>query len=348
MSSGFIARYSLSTRPIYFWLVLSLVGLVAFALFNGQVSISFFDVTQMIQALFRQQSLSEELLLKQSVFFQLRLPRVLLALFSGVSMACAGVVFQASLRNALVSPEILGVSAGCSLGALFALVLGFSASLVWMAPFAFGGGMAAVLVVLFASNRLKGEGTLNMILIGLVLTSLLNALVLILKYAFDPYQKLPSVLFWMLGSFNQAGWSGVIWVGLASLFAFVGMMLLRYRLNLISIGDVESLAMGFSAKKIRYWMLLVASGIVAVVVAGCGQIGWIALMVPHFARALVGPNHLRMAPVAALIGAVLMLGADLLSYGFTTTELPLSAVTALVGAPAFAWLLFRLRGAGWE
>lgn len=327
---------------------MSLLVLSYLALFNGQVSISFDDIVQMIQAFFRQQSLPDELLLKQSVLFQLRLPRVLLALFSGVGMACAGVVFQASLRNALVSPEILGVSAGCSLGALVALVLGFSASLVWMAPFAFIGGMVAVIIVLFASNRLKGEGTLNMILIGLVLTSLLNALVLILKYAFDPYQKLPSVLFWMLGSFNQAGWEGVIWIGLASLLAFAGMMLMRYRLNLISIGDVESRAMGFSAKQVRYWALLAASGVVAVIVAGCGQIGWIALMVPHFARALVGPNHLRMAPIAAMIGAVTMLGADLLSYGFTPTELPLSAVTALVGAPAFAWLLFRQRGAGWE
>ena len=339
---------SVSLRSVHCGLWVALVALVVVALFCGHVTILPDDLWQMVLAFTQDLPLSDDLQIKQTIMLQLRLPRMVLAVFAGAGMACAGVVFQAALRNVLVSPEILGVSAGCSLGALLALLSGLTASLVWIAPSALAGGMIAVVFCLLVSRHLKGDSTLNMILIGLVLTSLLNALVLLLKFALDPYQKLPSVLFWLLGSLNHAGWFEAGIIAVASGLACFAMLKVRFRLNLISLGDLESHALGFASRRVRYWLLLAASGIVAVIVAGCGQIGWIALVVPHAARAWAGPDHLKMAPLAVLLGAVTLLGADVASYAFTQVELPISVVTSLIGAPLFVWLLFRQRGSGWE
>lgn len=336
-----------SLRGVYGGLFAALLLLILLALLVGRVTITLSDLSMMGRAYLKGVPLSDSLQIKQTILLHLRLPRLLMALFAGMGMAAAGVVFQASLRNLLVSPEILGVSAGSSLGALLALSLLSSASLIWIAPSAFIGGIIAVLFCMSIARRMRGDSVVNMILIGLVLTSLLNALLFLLKYRLDPYQKLPSILFWLFGSLSHAGWIelGAVAVGCGTISLLFFKM--RFHLNLVSLDDLESHALGFSARHVRTRFLFLASAMVAIIVACCGQIGWIALVVPHAARAWVGPDHLRMVPVSLLLGAVTLLGADLLSYQFTTVELPISVVTSLIGAPLFVGLLYRQRGSGW-
>jgi len=274
----------------------------------------------------------------RAVVLQVRVPRVLAALAVGAALACAGAAYQNLFRNPLVSPDILGVSAGCALGAAAGILL--SLSFVVIQVFAFGGGLVAVGLVLLVGASLRGgDRVLTLVLTGVVVGSLFGAGVAFVKVLADPYNQLPAIVFWLLGSF-----SGVLPKDLAVALPLVAvglvpLALLRWRVNLLALPDDESRALGVDVGRLRLVVIAAATLMTSAAVAVAGVIGWVGLVVPHAARLLVGAEFARVLPVSALLGAGFMLLVDTACRSVGRTELPPGVLTALIGTPVFIWLL---------
>lgn len=274
------------------------------------------------------------------VLWNLRLPRILAALLIGACLAGAGTAYQGMFRNPLVSPDILGVSAGAGLGAVLGIF--FSLSLLWVQLLAFLGGLLAVLLVyLLAQLVRRHDPVLVLVLAGVALSTLLGASISLLKILADPYSQLPSITFWLLGGLN--GISPADLAGAAPLMALalLPLWLLRWRINLLSLSDEEAAALGLNVLQTRLVLIVAATLMTASAVAISGIIGWVGLIVPHVARLLVGAEFSRLLPVSLLLGAAFLLLADTLARSVAGIELPLGVVTAFVGAPCFLLLLAR-------
>ncbi|GAU07399.1 FecCD family ABC transporter permease [Desulfoplanes formicivorans] len=323
-----------------------LMLLTIISLHTGRLDISSSEIRTIVWAALTGTPVDNALLSKSLVFFQVRLPRCILAILVGMGLSASGAVYQALFRNPLVSPDILGVAAGCTFGAALALILpGSSFALVRVLAFIFG--LTAVFSALGIARAVGVKPILILVLAGLVVTSFFNAFVMILKYMADPYNQLPAIVFWTMGSFSRAAWKDV-----NTLIPLVGLgliliTLLRYRLNVLSLGDVQAKSLGLNPKAYRILLIVISSLIVALAVATCGQVCWVGLVIPHIARTLVGPNHKKMLPVTITLGGLFMLLADDIARSVTTAELPISIVTSLIGAPLFAFLLYKNRGSGW-
>jgi iron complex transport system permease protein len=274
----------------------------------------------------------------RAVVLQVRGPRVIAALAVGAALAAAGAAYQNMFRNPLVSPDILGVSSGCALGAVAGILL--SLPIAAVQGLAFVGGLAAVALVLAIGSWVRGhDRVLTLVLTGVVVGSLFGAGIAFAKYLADPYNQLPAITFWLLGSF-----SGVLPRDLAYalplvLVGFVPLVLLRWRINLLSLPDDEARALGVEAGKLRLAVIVAATLVTSAGVAIAGVIGWIGLIVPHAARLLVGAEFARVLPLSAILGAALMLVVDTLCRTVARTELPPGVITALVGTPVFILLL---------
>jgi len=277
-----------------------------------------------------------------AVIFQIRGPRVLAALAIGGALAAAGAAYQGMFRNPLVSPDILGVSSGAALGAVLGI---FMSRDVWtIQTMAFLGGLAAVGLVFAIGGALRGHDPIvSLVLTGVVLGTLLGSFIAMLKYLADPYNQLPAITFWLLGSLASVApqdlWAllPLIFIGLAPLFA------LRWRMNLLTLPEDEARALGVNTRVLRAVVILGATLATAASVAVGGVIGWIGLLVPHAARLVVGPDFGRMLPLSMLFGAAFLLGVDTLCRTATAIELPPGVLTALIGTPAFLWLLVVAR-----
>ncbi len=278
----------------------------------------------------------------ETVVLQIRGPRVGAAVLVGAALALAGTAFQGLFRNPLVSPDILGASAGAALGAVLAIFL--SLGVLGIQASAFAGGLIAVgLVYLVGSNRQGGDPILTLLLGGLVIGSLLGAGIGLLKTLADPYNQLPAMTFWLLGSLSASSAADLLpllWavaVGGSALFA------LRWRMNVMSLPDEEARALGAPTRRLRIAIVAAATLVTAASVAAAGIVGWVGLIVPHLARFLVGPSFPRLLPVAALLGGALLLLVDTLARTLAPVEIPLGILTAIVGTPCFIWLLRRSR-----
>ena len=283
---------------------------------------------------------------KSLVFLDIRLPRSLTAVLTGTGLAIAGAVYQGLFRNPLVSPDILGVSAGCAFGAALGLVLpGTQFGVIRFLAFLFG--LSAVGMAAGIARTVAVRPVLVLILAGLVVTSLFNALLMILQYTADPYSQLPAIVFWIMGSLHRAAWNDVQLIAPVVLAGLGIIHLLRFKLNVLSLGDVQATSLGLNPRLYRFMFIAISSLMVAVTVSACGQIGWIGLVIPHMARTWVGPDHRVMLPVTAMMGGTFLLGADLAARSLTAAELPVSILTSLIGGPIFAFLLYRNRARGW-
>jgi iron complex transport system permease protein len=274
----------------------------------------------------------------RAVVLQVRGPRVLAALAVGAALAAAGAAYQNLFRNPLVAPDILGVSAGGALGAVTGIFFGLPIAAVQ--GLAFAGGLAAVALVLAIGTWVRGhDRVLTLVLTGVVVGSLFGAGIAFAKYAADPYNQLPAITFWLLGSF-----SGVLPRDLAIALpligiAFVPLVLLRWRVNVLSLPDDEARALGVDVGRMRLAVIAAATLVTSAGVAIAGIIGWVGLVVPHAARLLVGAEFARVLPISALLGAAFMLLVDTLCRTIVPSELPPGVLTALVGTPVFIWLL---------
>lgn len=325
-------------------LACAMAAVFALSMFTGQISITAAEVYDWLAARMAGPPLEPDS--KALVFFDVRLPRSLTAMLSGTGLAVSGAVYQGLFRNPLVSPDILGVSAGCAFGAALGLVMPCADfGIIRLLSFVFGLG--AVAAAASMARAMAVRPILVLILSGLVVTSLFNALLMILKYTADPYSQLPAIVFWIMGSLHRSGWGDVCIMAPLILGGVTAVHLLRFRLNVLSLGDVQARSLGLNPRIYRIIFISISSLMVAVTVSACGQIGWIGLVIPHMARTLAGPDHRVMIPAAALMGGTFLLAADLAARSLTTSELPVSIITALAGGPIFALLLYRNRARGW-
>ena len=281
----------------------------------------------------------------QVVVWNIRLPRVLAAMLVGAALAAAGASYQVLFRNPLVSPDILGVSSGAALGAVCGIFL--SLPVVAIQGAAFVGGMAAVLLVIFVAQAVRGvDQTLVLVLTGVVMGALAGAATSLLKVMADPYDQLPAITFWLLGSLASTTGPDLRPVLPAVALGLIPLILLRWRINLLSLGDDEARALGVEAPRLRLVVIAAATLITASVVAIAGVVGWVGLVIPHIARMIVGPSFATLLPVSAVLGAGYLLLVDTLCRTLALTEIPLGILTAVLGAPFFLYLLARGRR-GW-
>lgn len=282
----------------------------------------------------------------ETVIFRSRLPRLVAAVVVGGALAAAGATYQGMFRNPLVSPDILGVSAGAGLGAALGIFL--SLPVIGIQLLAFTFGLGTVFLVYIVSQAVRGhDPILVLVLAGVVMGALAGACVSLLKVLADPYDQLPAITFWLLGSLAAVNLNDVVAVVPLMVIGLVPLYLLRWRMNLMSLGDEEASALGVDVVKMRITFVCAATLITAAAVSISGIIGWVGLMIPHVARMLVGPGFSRLLPTAMMLGAGYLLLVDDLARTIAAIEVPLGILTAFLGAPFFIWLLATTRR-GWQ
>jgi iron complex transport system permease protein len=273
-----------------------------------------------------------------NVIFQVRGPRVLTAVLVGAALAVAGTAFQGLFRNPLVSPDLLGASSGAALGAVLAIYLSLGVFAVQV--LAFVGGLAAVVAVYLIGSTVRArDPILVLVLTGVVIGALLGAGVGLVKYIADPYNQLPAMTFWLLGSLAAANAADLIPLFGPVALGILILLALRWRMNVLSLPDEEARALGLPTGPMRIAVIAAATLVTSASVATAGIVGWVGLVVPHIARTLVGPDFGRLIPTAALLGGGFLLVIDTVARTAAPIEIPLGILTAIVGTPFFVWLL---------
>ncbi|MFA4812993.1 iron ABC transporter permease [Helicobacter pylori] len=281
---------------------------------------------------------NEELSSLSVIILEIRLPRVILALLVGASLSGSGVVMQTIFRNPLVDPFLLGISSGAMLGVAMAIAVVESN----IAILAFFGAILASLAVL-AMNRVLGNSVLSLVLSGVVLSAFLSALAGAIKFFVIP-QKAQAIVVWLLGSLSLSSYKDCLIAFIGLSLGFIPLFLLRWRINLLSLSDAQSLSLGINPVLLRSLCLVCVSVASALAVSVSGTIGWIGLVIPHVARLFFGANLQKLLLSSLLMGAFFLLLADVVAKTITPYDLPVSIATSVLGAPFFLWLLFRTRG----
>lgn len=281
--------------------------------------------------------------LTQMTLWRLRLPRILLAALTGAGLSAAGCAFQSLFANPLATPDTLGVASGASFGAALGLLLGLDILGVQGAALVMGGA-AVALTWLAGSGRRRGLSTI--VLAGIMMGSLFTALVSLVKFVADEESQLPAITYWLMGGLNNAAWETLLLGAPPILTGIAVLWLLRWRMNLLPLSDDEARASGVNITALRAVTVVCATAITASCVSMCGQVGWVGLLVPHMCRMKFGSNHLALLPAAVSTGAVFLIAVDTVARSASAQEIPISILTAIIGAPFFI-LLMRKSG-GWE
>jgi iron complex transport system permease protein len=277
-----------------------------------------------------------------TVLWQIRLPRIAAALAVGGVLAAAGTTYQGLFRNPIVSPDILGVSAGAALGAVLGIFLALPVTAIQVMAFAFGLG--AVLLVYALGALVRGhDPILVLVLGGIAIGALFGSATSLLKVLADPYNQLPAITFWLLGSLAAVTPEDLLAILPAIALGLAPLWLLRWRMNVLTLGEDEARALGVETTIVRAALIAGATLVTAAAVSVTGVIGWVGLVVPHMARLLVGPEFTRLLPVAVLLGASFLVAVDTLARTIAPIEVPLGILTGFVGAPVFIWLLATTR-----
>lgn len=282
--------------------------------------------------------------LLDNIILQIRLPRVLLAILIGASLAVSGAAFQAMFVNPLVSPGILGVLAGAAFGA----ALGMLISEQWyvVQVLAFGFGFVAVgVAVLIGGMVSNSRSTIMLVLGGVISSSLFTALLSVIKYVADPYSTLPAIVYWLMGSLTMADLHSVLLVSIPILLSIAGMIALSKYFDLLSLGDEEAKALGVNVPLVRFSAIILATLASSLSVVMAGMIGWVGLIIPHIIRMAVGPSHRLLIPLSAVVGAIFLLLADTVSRLALSVEIPIGILTSLIGIPVFIIVLKNARAA---
>ena len=276
---------------------------------------------------------------QETLFFQVRLPRIVLALLVGCSLAAAGAAFQGTFQNPLVSPDILGASQGAAFGAAVAILLGLGA--FGISAFAFAAAIVTVLLVLLVSSRAKGNHMMVVVLAGVMMSSLLQAAVSYTKLIADPTDQLAAITYWLMGSLTGAKPADLAMAAAPMAAGLLALFALRWRINILTMGDDEASTMGVNAQRVRIVVIFAATLVTAASVAVTGMIGWVGLVIPHFARMVIGCDYRKLLPASMLMGASFLLIVDDVARLATTSEIPIGILTAFVGAPFFLYLITR-------
>ena len=276
------------------------------------------------------------------VFFEIRLPRVGAAMLGGAALSVAGICYQGMFRNPLVSPDILGASTGAGFGAALAILLGAGYFGISASSFCFG--LAAVFVPYLISRVSRTNPTTAMILAGMMISSLFSAGTSFIKLVADTDQKLPAITYWLLGSLTSIKQRDLLFLSIPFAVGMLPLLLLRWRLNLLTVGENEARAMGVNTTLLRLIVVICATLLTAASVSGSGMIGWVGLIIPHICRMLFGYDYRRLIPASAMLGAAFLLVVDDAARLVATNEIPLGILTAFIGAPLFLYLI--LSGGG--
>lgn len=277
-----------------------------------------------------------------TVIFNVRLPRIILAAVVGAGLSCAGAAFQGLFSNPLATPDTLGVASGASFGAVLAMLIG--GNMIGIQGMALIFGLISCLIT-FLIGRSSRRGSIVMIVLaGLVVSSVFEALVSLMKYVADPQDELPVITYWLMGSMSRANYKNLV-MGIP--FIVIGIIIifaLRWRLNILSFNEDEARSLGVNVKILRVAFILASSMITASCVSMCGQVGWVGLLVPHISRMMRGNNNCKVIPVSISLGAFFMIVMDTFARSATASEIPISILTAIIGAPVFIVLLKRTGG----
>lgn len=310
--------------------------LALIALCLGQYTIALQDVIKVLTLQ------KVDLVNAETVIFNIRIPRILVSLIVGSGLAAAGASFQALFSNPLATPDTLGCANGASFGAALGILLGLNALEIQISALIFGI-LAVVLVFVFTRYRHANQ-IMMIILGGMVVSSLFSALVSLIKYVADPNDVLPVITFWLMGSFSNSTvrslYTGVPMIVLG----MVVLYLMRYRMNALSLKEEEAASLGINVRQNRMIVIVASSLITASVVSMCGVVGWVGLLIPHISRMLFGNNHTKVIPGCIVFGALFMLIIDTIARCMYQAEIPVSILTAIIGAPVFLLLLRKTGG----
>jgi len=279
------------------------------------------------------------------VIIQVRFPRAVMAALVGAGLSSSGASFQGMFQNPLVSPFILGVSAGASFGAALGLVLSMPYMAVQGMAFVFG--IVAVGITYFLAHIYKSTPVLMLVLSGTVVSAFFQALLSILKFTAEGDEKLPAITFWLMGSLGSVALTDLAISVIPMLICMAGLLVLRWKINVLSMGDREARSLGVHTERIKIGIIIFSTVLTSSAVSICGIIGWVGQVIPHFCRMLVGPDHKKLIPATMFVGAAYILIVDNLCRLLTATEIPLGILTAIIGAPVFAFLLRKTKG-GWN
>ena len=281
----------------------------------------------------------------ETVILQVRLPRAIMAALIGAGLSMSGASFQGMFQNPLVSPFILGVSAGASFGAAMGLVLELPALAVQGLAFVFG--ILAVGLAYFLAHIYKATPILMLVLSGMVVSAFFQSLLSLIKFVADDEEKLPAITFWLMGSLGSIEVKDLTIAVIPITLSMIVLYLLRWKLNVLSMGDRESRSLGVNNELMKGIIIIVTTVITSTAVAFSGIIGWVGQVIPHFCRMIVGPDHRVLIPATMLVGAGYLILIDNFCRLLTANEIPLGILTAMVGAPVFAYLLRKTKG-GWN
>lgn len=310
--------------------------LALIALCLGQYTIALQDVIKVLTLQ------KVDLVNAETVIFNIRIPRILVSLAVGSGLATAGASFQALFSNPLATPDTLGCANGASFGAALGILLGLNALGIQISALIFGI-LAVVLVFVFTRYRHVNQ-IMMIILGGMVVSSMFSALVSLIKYVADPNDVLPVITFWLMGSFSNSTirslYTGVPMIVLGMMILY----LMRYRMNALSLKEEEAASLGINVRQNRMIVIVASSLITASVVSMCGVVGWVGLLIPHISRMLFGNNHTKVIPGCIVFGALFMLIIDTIARCMYQAEIPVSILTAIIGAPVFLLLLRKTGG----
>lgn len=278
----------------------------------------------------------------KNIVLNLRLPRTIVALLTGVALSVSGLVYQEIFNNKLVSPDLLGVSSGASVGAAFAIVLGLTGFAV--SGFSFVFGLLTMFITLAISKVFKSPSSVFLLLAGVIVGGFMSSATGLFKYLATSDRQLAEITFWLLGSFSSSTYESIWYLLPIVVVCTTLLFLFRWRINILALGPNEANSIGVNYKALRLLVIICATLLTASTVAVSGVIGWIGLVIPHITRLLVGRNTKKTIPLAICIGAVFMIIVDIISRSFTSTEIPLSVVTGFLGTPIFLVLLYLKKG----
>lgn len=277
----------------------------------------------------------------EKMLIGVRLPRTIAAVIVGAALSLSGAVYQGIFKNPLVSPDFLGVSSGACVGAAIAILMSLSSLAVQI--FAFAGGIIAVALTLFIPRVMRSKSNIMLVLAGIIVGGAMSSILGFIKYIADPETQLAAITYWQLGSFAYVDNAAVLSVIPLCIIAAVIVIAMSWWINILSLGEQEAASLGANVGVLRGVCIVCSTVLTASAVCISGTIGWVGLVIPHFGRMIAGSDNRRLLPAAALIGGIFMLFVDTVTRIIGPAEMPVSILTGLIGAPFFAWLLYRQR-----
>lgn len=328
-------------RSTFIILVVALIVAVVVALSIGHYSYNPLDVVRsFIDKITGQPSHDYAM---DMVIVNIRLPRVLAALVVGAGLSLAGAVYQGVFRNPLVSPDLLGVSNGACVGAAIAIVFGLGMITQQVSAFVFG--MLAVGIAVTLPRLVRNMSNLMLVLSGIITSGFFSSIMALMKFTATEDTELSSIIYWQMGSVARINYADLAVVTPVVIICSTVLLLLSWRLNILSFGEVEAKTLGMNVNRLRGTIIICASCMTASTVCISGTIGWIGLVIPHLARIMVGSDHRRQLPTTLLLGAVFLIVIDTMCRTISSQDIPLSVLTGIIGAPFYAWLLWKQRAA---